>query len=139
MEQFINPLFGGLLIGLSSILMLALLGKITGISGIFWQFISDKASLGSEHWRGFFLLGLIAGPLIGAKLFNIEIPAPSEAGPALAIIAGFLVGFGTQLGSGCTSGHGVCGIARLSVRSITATLVFMAFGIITVAISRHLI
>lgn len=132
MENVIMPLIGGLLIGLSSSIMLGGLGRITGISGI----VSSTLGLPSKdhQWRYHFILGLFIGGFIFFRIrpefFQYEITSSIP----LLITGGLLVGFGTRLGSGCTSGHGVCGIPRLAKRSLVATLTFMAFGIITVGI-----
>lgn len=129
---------GGALIGLASAGMMLFNGRIAGISGILGgMFSTNRAEL---SWRGFFIGGLIVG---GALLLAIYPEAfPSGEGDrslgALAI-AGLLVGFGTRMGSGCTSGHGVCGISRLSPRSILATAMFMFTGMATVAVVRHLL
>jgi uncharacterized membrane protein YedE/YeeE len=129
------PLAGGILIGASSLAMLALLGRITGISGIFAGAIQGEAGM----WRWAFLAGLIAAPLLYHALSQQSAPVPSEAGWLLTIVAGLLVGFGTRQAGGCTSGHGVCGIGRLSPRSIAATLTFIASGMVTVFVTRHLL
>lgn len=134
MSDFLPPIFGGLLIGLAAIVLLLFSGRIAGISGIFWGAISFPNKL---LWRGLFLIGILAG----AWLFHFisKQPIPSADGSALqAVIAGLLVGFGTKLGSGCTSGHGVCGIGRLSPRSLISTCTFMVAGITTVFIIRHI-
>lgn len=139
MENFTpyTALAGGILIGLSATLMLLFNGRITGISGIISGLLPPKSE--EWLWRMLFLLGMIAGASLFVvffpKLFVDRIDFP----PILLIIGGFLVGFGTSLGNGCTSGHGVCGIARLSPRSIVATLVFMFSGGITVFVIRHLL
>ncbi len=132
--QIVEPLIGGVLIGVASTLMLAGVGKITGISGILG---SSLAKLSSAHsWRYAFLAGLIFGGLIlflaRAEFFQYEYNSTTLR----AVAAGLLVGIGTRLGSGCTSGHGVCGIARLSKRSIVATILFMFFGMLTVALTK---
>lgn len=126
------PLAGGLLIGLSSILLLLTLGRIAGISGIVWGALSDP----DRSWRWQFVSGLVAGAFAIHALTGRPIPAPSDAPLFMAVIAGILVGIGTRVGSGCTSGHGVCGIGRRSVRSIVATCTFMATGVVTVALLR---
>jgi uncharacterized membrane protein YedE/YeeE len=126
------PLAGGLLIGLSSILLLLTLGRIAGISGIVWGALSDP----DRSWRWQFVSGLVAGAFAIHALTGRPIPAPSDAPMFMAVIAGILVGIGTRVGSGCTSGHGVCGIGRRSVRSIIATCTFMATGVVTVALLR---
>ena len=128
----IIPLAGGLLIGLSSLLLLLTLGRIAGISGIVWGAISDP----DRSWRWQFVIGLVVGAFTIHALTGRPIPAPSETPLFMAVIAGALVGIGTRVGSGCTSGHGVCGIGRRSVRSIVATCIFMATGVVTVALLR---
>ena len=126
------PLAGGLLIGLSSIMLLLTLGRIAGISGILWGALSDP----DRSWRWQFVSGLVAGAFAIHALTVRPIPAPSNAPLFIAVVAGLLVGIGTRVGSGCTSGHGVCGIGRRSVRSIVATCTFMATGVVTVALLR---
>lgn len=126
------PLAGGLLIGVSSILLLLTLGRIAGVSGIVWGALSDP----DRSWRLQFVSGLVAGAFAIHALTGRPIPAPSDAPLFMAVIAGILVGIGTRVGSGCTSGHGVCGIGRRSVRSIVATCTFMATGVVTVALLR---
>jgi uncharacterized membrane protein YedE/YeeE len=130
-------LVGGLLIGIAALLLLLLNGRIAGVSGIVGGLF--RAGSGDRAWRTLFLLGLVVGAgayrLLGFPPASIHIDA---SWPAL-IAGGLLVGFGTQLGHGCTSGHGVCGIARLSPRSIAATLVFMVSAAVTVFITRHLL
>jgi len=137
MDAFwVKPLIGGVLIGISSLLMLALLGRIAGISGILagCMFEPDERA-----WRYLFVGGVIAGPVLYYLLAGGAPPEPSSAGWGVTVIAGLLVGYGTRLGSGCTSGHGVCGIGRLSLRSIVATATFMAGGFVTVFVVRHLL
>lgn len=136
MSAYLPALLGGVMIGGSALLMFGLLGRITGISGIFGALLSGG---GGHAWRIAFLAGLAAGPALVYALTGSSAPAASSAGPALTVVAGLLVGFGTRLGGGCTSGHGVCGIARLSPRSLVATGVFMAAGFATVFIVRHLL
>lgn len=131
-----TALAGGLLIGLAAALLLLLNGRVTGISGILGDLLRFKA--GDTAWRVAFIGGLVAAPLLWqqfAPLPQVRI----DAGTGLLAAAGFIVGIGTRYGAGCTSGHGVCGIARLSPRSIIATLVFMGAGFATVFIVRHLI
>lgn len=134
MSAWLPALFGGILIGVSALLMFALIGRITGISGIFGSVLT--AGNGND-WRWAFLAGLIAGPALVHAMTTLPVPAPSDAGPLLTLGAGLLVGFGTRLGGGCTSGHGVCGIGRLSPRSLAATAVFMTAGFLTVYLVRH--
>ena len=129
-------LAGGALIGLASAMLLLLNGRIAGISGILGGLFARIA--GETGWRLAFVVGLLAGPtiwsLVGA-LPAIRI----DAGYPLLIVAGLLVGIGTRYASGCTSGHGVCGLSRLSARSLAATLVFMGGGFATVFVVRHLL
>lgn len=131
MHPFIWSLFGGLLIGIATWMMVAGLGRVTGISGIAANAMFSPRDSG---WRFAFLAGLIAGGALFALLFNRV--APSIAPSSLLIVAGLLVGFGTVLGSGCTSGHGVCGLARFSLRSLIAVVSFMTVGAIAVAMMR---
>lgn len=131
----VSGFLGGVLIGFAAALLLLANGRIAGISGIVGGLVLPKS--GETGWRVMFVIGLLAGPLalIAARgaPFPVEIMAPL---PVMAV-AGLLVGFGTRMGGGCTSGHGVCGIARLSPRSIAATLVFMFSAIVTVWLTRH--
>ncbi len=136
-QEWLTGLAGGVLIGISATLMLALSGRIAGISGIFAGFLRISASGFERLWRGLFVAGLIAGAGLFHLLSGQPFPAASAAAPAVIVIAGLLVGYGTRLGCGCTSGHGVCGIGRLSVRSLVATLVFMAAGFVMVFLMRH--
>ncbi|WP_020405979.1 YeeE/YedE family protein [Hahella ganghwensis] len=133
--DFVWPLTGGVLIGLAAVLMLWLLGRIAGISGILWTSIVET----DRHWRLAFIGGLILGPVLAHFFLKLPIPESGGQNWLLIIVAGLLVGFGTRLGSGCTSGHGVCGLGRRSPRSLSATLTFMATGILTVFIVRHLL
>ncbi len=133
--DWIGGLGGGALIGLAAVLLFALEGRIAGISGILGGLLSAS---GDRGWRLAFLLGLPAGAALVAALAG-SLPQQLLGGWPTLVVAGLLVGFGTRLGSGCTSGHGVCGIARGSPRSITATALFMAAGILTVFILRHLL
>ena len=126
---------GGALIGLSAALLMLLTGRIAGISGIMGGCLAPGS--GEKGWRGTFIAGLILAPVV-AGLAGFAVPMPGMPANWLMIVAGgLLVGFGTRLGGGCTSGHGVCGIARLSPRSIAATCIFMATAGIVVALSRH--
>ena len=137
-EVLIFSLSGGLLIGLSAVLMFAGIGRITGISGIVYQSINNLTDSNSL-WRILFLLGLILGTLSSHWIIGFEVPAVSDKGWLMAVVAGFVVGFGTRLGSGCTSGHGICGLSRFSFRSLVATLTFMASGFVTVFIVNHIL
>ena len=126
MSQFLQPLLGGLMIGVAATGLLYLLGRLAGISGILWNAVSDGGS-----WRWFFLGGLLLGPLLYHGVSGVAYPAGPALGLPFAIAGGLLVGFGTRLGSGCTSGHGVCGLSRFSKRSLVATLTFMTTGCLT--------
>jgi uncharacterized membrane protein YedE/YeeE len=134
----IASLAGGAMIGLSAVLLMAFSGRIAGVSGIAARLLppfSDREFAG----RCAFVAGLIAAPAI-VLLATGRLPAQSiEAGGFVLVIAGVLVGFGSVWGNGCTSGHGVCGISRLSVRSLVATMVFMATGFATTFAARHLL
>lgn len=132
----IQALLGGLLIGLAAALLLVGTGRIAGISGILGRALLPATE--SRSWRVLFLLGLPLGAGL-ARALGADLPLHLAAGTPLLIVAGLLVGFGTQLGNGCTSGHGVCGMARGSLRSIAATLTFMATGVLTVLVTRHLL
>jgi uncharacterized protein len=132
----LTSLIGGALIGLASALLMLLTGRIAGISGIFGGLLPLTA--GDRDWRLAFIAGLIAAPLLAALLFGSPLPHPAmPASLAVIAIGGLLVGFGSRMGGGCTSGHGVCGVARLSARSIAATAVFMVVAIATVGVVRH--
>ena len=139
MNEITNPLMGGVLIGLASTLMLAGLGRITGISGIVAWTLSFSKPAASELWRYSFLLGLLLGGAFMYRTFPHYFAFEIESTYPRLIIAGLLVGYGTRLGSGCTSGHGVCGLGRMSRRSLVATLTFISFGMITVLVERVLL
>lgn len=131
----ISAAIGGGLIGLSAVMLMLSIGRIAGISGIFGGLLDFSGE--EKGWRVAFIAGLILAPLI-AGLIGHEMPSPQmPASWAIIIAAGLLVGFGTRLGGGCTSGHGICGVARLSVRSVASTAIFMVAAIATVAITRH--
>lgn len=128
-------LVGGLILGVAMVVLLLGIGRIAGISGIASSLLQPKRV---EMWQVLFIAGLVLSPL----LYSVFRPLPDievTTSLPLLIAAGLLVGFGTRLGSGCTSGHGICGNARLSPRSIVATATFMAFGIITVFIGRQVL
>lgn len=136
MENFtpVSGLVGGVMIGLASVMLLWLNGRIAGISGIVGGMVSQK---GSEFgWRAMFVAGLLLGAF-GYALYNGGLPVAIPASIPVLVVAGLLVGFGTRLGSGCTSGHGVCGIGRLSKRSIVATITFMVVAAATVFVANH--
>ena len=131
----ISAAIGGALIGLSAVLLMAFTGRIAGVSGIFAGLINPQTT--DRAWRAAFIAGLVAAPL-SAAFVGYVVPTPQMPGGYVTIVVGgLLVGFGTRLGSGCTSGHGICGIARLSPRSIVATGVFMAAAILVVALTHH--
>jgi uncharacterized protein len=136
MHSYLGALWGGVLIGLAAVLLMAALGRIAGISGIASGLLVDGA--GDRRWRLAFVLGLLAGPLLLWWLRGDSGVGVPQVGLPWMALAGLLVGVGTRLGGGCTSGHGVCGVARLSPRSLLATVVFMLFGIATVFVLRHL-
>ena len=132
-----TSLAGGLMLGLASAMFILMNGRILGISGILGGLLRIRA--GEVGWRLAFLLGLAAAPLLLSLVLPADfIQAPRiEAGYGAIAIAGLLVGFGTRYGSGCTSGHGVCGLSRLSLRSLVSTLTSMAFGFLVVYVMRH--
>ncbi|MSR16821.1 MAG: YeeE/YedE family protein [Methylococcaceae bacterium] len=137
MENFTpySAFLGGSLIGLSAALLMYFNGRVAGISGMMAGAVDVRNS--DNHWRLFFLVGLI----LSAVIFNIFVPhAPAtySRSTLLLVVSGILVGYGTRLGSGCTSGHAICGVARFSIRSITATIIFMAVAMLTVFVIRHL-
>jgi hypothetical protein len=128
-------LIGGALIGLAAVLLLALNGRIAGVSGILGGLITS-ISRGERFWRLAFVFGLIAG----AGLYVLArggLPLELQASNPTLLVAGLLVGVGTRLGSGCTSGHGVCGLARRSPRSLVATMIFIVTAALTVFLARH--
>ena len=127
-------LTGGLLLGLASALFILLNGRVLGISNILGGLV--KPRVGDARWRIAFIAGLLIAPAAWA-LFLPPVAPRIEAGWAMLVVAGLLVGWGTRYGSGCTSGHGVCGLSRLSPRSLVATLTFMGSGFATVFLMRH--
>lgn len=139
MENFtpISALIGGGLIGTAAAVLLWLNGRIAGISGIFNGLLSPRPD--DAAWRALFLFGLVAGASLYASLNPASYAPRLDFPVGLLILGGFLVGFGTRMGGGCTSGHGVCGVARLSVRSLVATVIFVSSGMITVYVVRHLL
>jgi uncharacterized protein len=133
----ISAAIGGALIGLAAVLLMLFNGRIAGVSGITDGLVNPRTE--DRLWRAAFVVGLIAAPLAAALAGHAVAMPQMPASYGVIVIAGLLVGFGTRLGNGCTSGHGICGIARLSPRSIVATMVFMAAAIVVVALSRHVI
>ena len=138
MHPYIIALIGGGLIGVSSVLLMGLTGRIAGVSGIVGGLLPPKPAE-DRTWRIAFILGLLLAPtLLAISTGDNRIGVPT-AGPLVLIAAGLLVGVGTAIGSGCTSGHGICGISRLSMRSVAATATFVATAMITVFIVRHVL
>ena len=132
--NWIAALIGGMLIGLSATILLAFDGRIAGISGMVNGAIKFKSE---ESWRWLFIAGMLGGGLIYEYVFASEPTPVSDFAPVAMIVGGFLVGVGTRMGNGCTSGHGVCGLGRLSFRSLVAVITFMITAIITVFITHH--
>lgn len=134
-EPFVAPLLGGLILGVAAMWLLLSLGRVAGISGIVWGAMAEP----DRHWRILFVVGLLIGGLITHVVLGIPVPDQSNTPLPLVALSGLLVGLGTRIGGGCTSGHGVCGIGRLSSRSIVATATFMATGVLTVFVIRHIV
>ena len=135
LAPYITPLLGGLTLGVAAMWLLLSLGRVAGISGIIWGVMVGP----DRQWRSFFVAGLVAGGFIMHTFMGIPLPEQSSTPLSLVALSGLLVGFGTRIGGGCTSGHGVCGIGRQSLRSIVATLTFMAAGVLTVFVVRHVL
>lgn len=138
MQNFtpVSALLGGALIGISTLILFWFNGRIAGISSIMSGLLTTSGS--NRHWRLAFLSGLLLGAAIWQGFYPETIPLRQNYPLAMIMTGGFLVGFGTRIGSGCTSGHGICGIALLSMRSIFATLIFMGSGLLTVYLLRHI-
>lgn len=131
----LESLIGGILIGVAISLLLLFNGKVLGVSGIISELITKP--IDKNYWRLFFVIGLLVAPFI----YSFYKPMPLSTmttNNVMVIVGGLLVGLGSRLGSGCTSGHGVCGIARLSIRSMIATITFISFGVLTVFLIQHL-
>jgi uncharacterized protein len=131
-----SALAGGILIGLAAAWLILDDGRILGASGLLGGLIPPRSR--DWRWRGLALLGLLVSPLVARFLFAPAAPV-IEANAATVVVGGLLVGFGTRLANGCTSGHGVCGLARLSPRSLVATATFMVAGFLTVFLVRHVV
>lgn len=131
-----SALAGGALVGIAAAMFALLNGRIAGISGVVGGLL--KPTAGDVTWRLAFVIGLVGSPLLYALFASLPKPQIAAEYGAL-VLAGLLVGIGTRYGSGCTSGHGVCGLSRLSPRSLVATLTFMAAGFVTVFVIRHLL
>jgi uncharacterized membrane protein YedE/YeeE len=136
MNPWLSAAIGGVLIGLSATLLLLLNGRIAGISGIVYG-LMQRSRAEEWAWRAAFVAGLMLAGGIAMRVLGQSTPSPASV-PVL-LLAGFAVGFGTRLGGGCTSGHGICGLGRFSKRSLVAVLVFMGSAIVTVLVVRHLI
>lgn len=132
-----QSLAGGMLLGVSATLLLLLNGKIAGISGIMTGLLTPRTS--DFAWRLLFSLGMVLGGAVGASVFANEIPTSFDSSVWVLGAAGLLVGIGTRLGNGCTSGHGICGIGRLSRRSIIATMIFILVAAMTAFVRFHLV
>ncbi|NLS13391.1 YeeE/YedE family protein [Vibrio sp. SM6] len=130
-----DALFGGMLLGAGAVILLLFNGKIAGISGIINGWLQES---GVERlWRQWFIIGVIASSALMVSFLALPTANLSSVSISVLIIAGLLVGFGTRLGNGCTSGHGICGLGRLSLRSLAATMTFMAAAMITVLLRLH--
>jgi len=133
----VPALLGGIMLGIAATLYILLHGRILGISGIISGLLSPKS--GDVNWRLILVLGIVSAPLWAALVFGIHTESVIDADWPVIVIAGLLVGFGANYGSGCTSGHGICGLSRLSPRSLIATLTFMGAGFLMVFIIRHVL
>ena len=133
----VPALLGGIMLGIAATLYILLHGRILGISGIISGLLSPKS--GDVNWRLILVLGILSAPFWAALLFDIHTKAVIDADWLAIVIAGLLVGFGANYGSGCTSGHGICGLSRLSPRSLVATLTFMGAGFLMVFVIRHVL
>ena len=137
------PLAGGLSIGLAATLLLILSGRIAGVCGIAFGVLTELTSgaprFSEISWRVLFIVGLVGGAALYHFISGAPMPKVDNVSIGVLISGGFIVGLGTKIGSGCTSGHGVCGLGRLSLRSFVATCTFMLFGVISVYIFRHLL
>ena len=131
-----SSLAGGMLICLAAALFILLNGRIAGISGVLGGLLKPRS--GDIAWRVAFIAGMVGAPLVYAAFTALPV-LQIDAGTSLLVLAGLLVGVGTRYGAGCTSGHGVCGLARLSPRSLAATVAFMAAGFAVVYVTRHLL
>lgn len=134
----VEALLGGALIGSAVFVLFHTLGRIAGVSGMLGAVLRAATPSGERVWRLAFLLGLLLGPLLAITILDRPLVRDSPASLPVLVFAGLAVGLGTGLANGCTSGHGVCGVSRLSPRSIVATGVFMAFGFLTASVGRHL-
>jgi len=140
MENFTpyTSLAGGILLGISASILMYLNGRVAGISGIVSGILNNPAA-SEKAWRAAFVVGIIGGASVYAYFFPVNIEPREHVTTALLIVGGITVGFGTAMGGGCTSGHGVCGISRLSLRSITATMTFLIAGLVTVYVVKQVV
>jgi hypothetical protein len=136
-STILPALVGGCLIGLAASILLLFNGRIAGVSGIVSGLVTPRR--GDTSWRALFVTGLVAGGLLLPLIRSEPFHGLGATSYPVLVVAGLLVGFGARLGGGCTSGHGVCGVSRLSPRSLIATLTFMAAGALTVFVVRHLV
>lgn len=136
-DSIVNALIGGGLIGLAVTMMLLFNGRVTGISGIISASLAAPSRDGM--WRWLFVAGMVVGGFIMHRLQPEFFTNVTQRGSLVAGIAGLLVGYGTVMGSGCTSGHGVCGMSRLSIRSVIATVTFMLFGVLTAVVTHFIL
>jgi hypothetical protein len=137
MTAYLTAAAGGVMIGAAAAALLLLRGQVAGISSAFGNLVLGK--VGDGAWRAAFIAGLVAAIPLYLLATGVQPPLELAIGPVGAVIAGLLVGFGTARGGGCTSGHGVCGLANLSRRSLVATFLFMSVAVVTVFVRRHLI
>jgi len=135
--ELLSPIVGGILIGLAASILFHFKGRIAGISGIVSGLIDPNKS-GDKKWRLLFIFGILFGALVTMQLMPERRSVEIDGSLITMVLAGFLVGIGTRLGGGCTSGHGVCGMARMSTRSFVASVIFVSAAMLFVAISRHL-
>jgi uncharacterized protein len=138
MNPSVLALIGGVLVGISAVVLMAFTGRIAGISGIVAGLLPPKPAT-DRTWRIAFILGLVLAPTVLALLSDDSGIRPPTVGPALLVAAGLLVGVGTALSNGCTSGHGICGVSRLSPRSAAAVVTFIGTAMVTLFVSRHVL
>lgn len=140
-EQFtpIASLIGGMMIGLAAFILMAANGRVMGVSGILGGLVTKSAPKSDKRWRLTFLAGAVVGPLVVVVMTGQAVPSTYVTEGFWLMAAGLIVGIGTAIGSGCTSGHGICGLAYLSPRSLIAVLTFMATAVVTVFLIRHVI
>ena len=133
-----TALMGGALIGLAVLTLFLAMGRVAGISGMATAVLRPETPRAERAWRLAFIAGLLIGPLIATAAVGFPLIRPSPVGAPLLMVAGLAVGLGSGLANGCTSGHGVCGVSRLSPRSLAATAVFMTTGVLAASVLRHL-